>query len=210
MLGGAAGEVEQQPISGEDRAQAQLEVALGRLEHVRGANGPIGQRCKAGAGAALGVVEHRVGGLAQAVCAEAAGQLGKALRADAVGGELGAQVGSALGRLAHARHELLDRPLVKGAGGDHDALLLKRAAVGGHRPGHASPDVGVVRAAGGEAEELRAREDWRDDGDVGQVGAARERVVEDPGDAGGVVLVAEPRRRRRASSRGARGCARPA
>ena len=120
-------------------------------------------------------------------------------------------------RLAHLRDELLDRRVVQRAGRDHDALLRERAAVGGHRPRHAPADVGVVGAAGGEPEQrprlpapLAARhvhraghvhrvpsvhpagpvrEDGRDDGDVGQVGAAGERVVEDPRDARRVLLV---------------------
>ena len=36
VLRRAAGEVEQQPLAVDDRAQAQHEVALGRLEHVLG------------------------------------------------------------------------------------------------------------------------------------------------------------------------------
>ncbi len=51
----------------------------------------------------------------------------------------------------------------------------------------------MVRAARGEAQQLLGQEDRRDDGDVGQVGAAGEGVVEDPGHARGV-LVLEHRR----------------
>src|SRR5450755_1368462 len=47
----------------------------------------------------------------------------------------------------------------------------------------------MVRAAGREAEQAVVHEHRGDDGDVGQVGAAGEGVVEDPGDAGGVLLV---------------------
>ena len=118
-----------------------------------------------------------------------AGELRQPQRARAVGGELGAQVGPALVRLAHARDELLDRPLVQRAWCDHHALLLQAAAVGRHRAGHAPADVGVVGAAGGEADQaLAGGEDRRYDGDVGQVGAAGERVVEDPRDPWGVIL----------------------
>ena len=117
-------------------------------------------------------------------------------------------------RLAHARDELLDRRArSSGRGRDHDALLRQRAAVGRHRAGHAPADVGVVRAAGREADQrvgVRVREHGRDDGDVGQVGAARERVVEDPRDARSVVARRAPPPPPRASRRGARGCARPA
>ncbi len=102
VLGGAAGEVEGQPIAGQNRAQAQLEVALAAPRARPWRERPDPERGQAGAGAALGVVEHRVGGLAQPVRAEAQRELAQALGAGAVGGELGAQVGSALGRLAHA------------------------------------------------------------------------------------------------------------
>ena len=119
-----------------------------------------------------------------------AGELGQALRAGAVGGELGAQVGTALGRLAHARHELLDRPLVERPRGDHDALLLERAAVGGHRArARGRPRRRDARGWRRSRAARLAVEDGRDDGDVGQVGAAGERVVEDPGDPGGVLCV---------------------
>ena len=59
----------------------------------------------------------------------------------------------------------------------------------GIEPGTAAADVGVVGAAGREADQLVAREDRRDRGDVGQVRAAAVGVVEDPGVALGVVLV---------------------
>ncbi len=199
MLVGAAGEVQQQPLAVDHGAQAQHEVALRRLEHVLAVQLAVGQRREAGARAPLGVVEHGVGRLAAgARLPTRLGELGQALRAGAVGGELGAQVGPALLRLAHARDELVERRLVERPRRDHDALLLQRAAVGRHRPGHARPDVGVVRAAGGEAEQrLARREHRRDDRDVGQVGAAGERVVEDPRDARGVFGFEHRRHRRR-------------
>ncbi len=112
-------------------------------------------------------------------------------------------------------------------GRDHDALLREGAGVGGHRPRHAPADVGVVRAGGGEADrgaggppavpaDLQAgvgglpREHGGDERDVRQVGAPREGVVEHPRQRPRSGPRPAQRRPRRASSRGARGCARPA
>ena len=120
---------------------------------------------------------------------DAVDELVQAGRAGAVGGQLGAEVGAPLVGLAHLRGELLDRGVVEHARLDHDALLVQRLGVGGHRAGDRPADVGVVGAAGGEAEQLVAGEHGRDHGDVGQVGAARVGVVEDPGATGLVVLV---------------------
>ena len=92
-----------------ERAQAQHEVSLGRLEHVLGLAHAVGQRGEAGTRAALGVVEHRVGRLAQPIGAQPVRELGEPQRAAAVGRELGAEVGAALLGLARARGDLLDR-----------------------------------------------------------------------------------------------------
>ena len=88
--------------------------------------------------------------------------------------------------LAHARDELLDRRRRGGTGRDHDALLRERARVRRHRPGHAPADVGVVGAGDGEADQglgpprRGLGEHGSDEGDVGQVGAPGEGVVEHP------------------------------
>ena len=199
MLGCAAVEVQQQALAVDARAQAQLEVAVGALEHVARAARPVRERRQAGTRAALGVVQHCVGGAAQPTRPQAAGELDHPAGAAAVGGELGEQVRAALGGLAHARHELVEGALVQRLGRDHDPLFAQRATVGRHRPGRRAAHVGVVRAACRKADQLPAgaREDRRDHRDVGQVGAARERVVEDPRDPRGVVLVEHRRDRRR-------------
>ena len=191
MLGGAAGEVEQQPLALHRGAQAQHEVALDRLQHVLRHMHPVGERRQAGAGAPLGVVEHGVEPLAQPRDPDALRELAQALRADPVGGELGAQVGAALLRLAHARDEPLDLLRRGRAGGDHDALLRERAGIGGHRPGHAPAHVGVVGARDGEPDQRRRRrvdKHGGDERDVRQVGAPGEGVVEHPRAALRVIL----------------------
>ena len=110
VLLGAAGEVQQQPLAVDRRrAGAARRSPSGASSTSSRVQLAVRQRRQAGAGATLGVVEHGVGRLAQALGSDAAGQLAQALGAGAVGGELGAQVGPALPRLAHARDELLER-----------------------------------------------------------------------------------------------------
>ena len=145
VLLGRAGEVERQLVARDRRRQLQREVALARLEHVRRAALAVVERLEAGAHPPLGVVDrlrHRV------LQAAAVVQLAQPLDAGAVGGELRAQVGAALRRLAHLLDELLDRVRVEPARLDHDALVRERGRVGGHAAGRRAADVGVVRAVG--------------------------------------------------------------
>ena len=134
MLRGAAAEVEHQALAPDNRPQAQLEIAIGGLEHVHRAAYTVGQRGDACPRAALGVIQHRVGRGPQPCGAVAARELGEAQRPEAVGGQLRAQVRAPLSRLAHLRDDLLDRLLADHAWMDHDALLAQAAAVGRHRP----------------------------------------------------------------------------
>ena len=157
ILGGAAAEVEDQPVAVDGRGDAQFEVAVDALQDVDRVARAVGKLAQAGARAALGVVEDRGAGVAQAVGAEPLRQLAHAGRAEAVGGQLGAQVGAPLGRLAHLPGQLLDRRVVEHARRDDDALLVERARVEGHRAGHAPADVGVVGAAGREPQQRRSR-----------------------------------------------------
>jgi len=180
VLAGAAREVEHELVAPDRRGQAQLEIALARLEQVGRLPRAVLERGKAGARAPLGVVEDGVGRRAQRPGADPARELAQAARPGAVGGELGPQVGAALGGLAHAPGQLVDRRVVQRPRRDDHALLLEGRRVGGHRPGRPPAHVGVVRPAGGEAEQPLAREDRRDHGDVGQVGPACERVIEHP------------------------------
>ena len=192
MLACAACEVEQQILSADLRPQSQHKIALCRLEHIARFVDAVWQRADAGSHPALCVVEHRRRALPQAPWTHPIGERGEADRADPVGGELGAQIGTPLLGMAHARDDPLDVRARDRLRRDHDALLRERDAVRRHRAWHASSDVGVVRSADGEADELplgRACEHWRDHGDVRQVRAAGERIVEDPGDSQAVALV---------------------
>ena len=210
VLGRGAAEVERQLVAARPSRRA---AARGRPRAPRARRSAwrraVGQRGEAGAHAALGVVDRlRHRGLEVA----ARVQLAQPLDPGAVGGELRAQVGAALGGLAHLRDELVDRGGVEPA--RRRSRRPPRRASSSRRassPGVGPADVGVVGAVGGEAE-LRAvvGERGRDHGDVGQVRAAAVGVVEDPGDARLVPLAARPPRRPRASRRGGRGCARPA
>ena len=189
MLVGGAAEVQRERVGRDGRGEAQLEVALARLEQVgRGARA-VGQRVEAGTGAALGVVQHGGGGLAQALDAEAPGELAEAVDAGPVGGELRPQVGAALVGLAHPPAELGDRRGVEHPRGDDHALLVQRRRVGRHRARHPRADVGVVGARGREAQQLAGvGERGRHDRDVGQVRAACVGVVEDPAHVRRVLL----------------------
>ena len=84
-------------------AQAQLQIALGRLEHVARLAHAVAERRQAGARAPLAVVEHLVGALAQPLGPEARGELAEALGADAVGRQLRAQVGARAPRAGASR-----------------------------------------------------------------------------------------------------------
>jgi hypothetical protein len=129
------------------------------------------------------------------------------MRAGAVGGELGAKVGLALARGPHPPREVVEelaveRPRPNQPGGlDHDPLVGEPARVRRHAARRGAADVRVVGAAGGEAEQVAVLalglEDGRDQRDVGEVGPAPIGVVEDPGVAGGVLLVEHGRDRRR-------------
>ena len=118
---------------------------------------PSASSTQAGARASLGVVEHLGERRPQRLVADALVELEQAPRARPAGGELGAQVGAALLGTAHLRDQLGDRGLIEHARLDHDALVGERAAVGRHRSGYRAADIGVVRAGGGEREQLADR-----------------------------------------------------
>jgi hypothetical protein len=202
VLAGRAAEVERELVAGDRRAQAQLDVAVARLEHVARFVRGVGQRRQAGAHAPLGVVDRlRHRGLQAA----AGVQLAQPLHAGPVGRELGAQVGAALGRLAHLRDQLVERGRIEPTRRDHHSLVAQRRRIGRHRAGRGAADVGVVRAVRREAELLAVVvERGRDDRDVGQVRAAAVGVVEHPRDVRGVLLSEHglDRRRHRAEVHG--------
>jgi hypothetical protein len=90
--------------------------------------------------------------------------------------------------IPHPARELRQRLVARPAGRDHHPLLVEPGRAGRHPGRGFAADVGVVGAAGGEAEQAAVAEDRRDQGDVGQMGAAAEGVVEDPGLAGALLL----------------------
>ncbi len=149
-----------------------------------------GSACDAGAHAALGVVEHSRVSFAQPLHADPPRELEQPRGAGVVGRELRAQVGAPLLRLAHRGDQALDRGLVQRLRRDHDALLGEAAAARGHRAGSGAADVGVVGTGDCEAEQrLIGSEHRGDERDVGQVGSAREWVVENPRAARPMLLV---------------------
>src|SRR3984957_9347068 len=148
----AAGEVQQEALTLDLGTQSQHDISLRALEHVLGAQLPVGKRGEACSGAPLAVIEHLIGAPAQTLGADSRRELTQTQRAGAVGRQLRAQVGAALVRLAHASHERIDRRIVQSRGWYHDTLLLQAAAVGGHRARESRADVRVVRTAGRKAD----------------------------------------------------------
>ena len=187
-----AAEVEPQRLARDRRRDPQDDVAAGLagvvLEHVLGPVGAVGEGGEGGAGAALGVGEDLRHSLAQQGGSMALRELGEAALADPVGGLLGAEVGEALVRRPHPLGQPLEQAPLDPGRRDHDALVRERVREGRHPARRRAADVGVVGAAGGEAEQLAGDEDGRDQGHVRQVGAAAVGVVEDPGDARLVAL----------------------
>ena len=119
--------------------------------------------------ATLPVGDHLVDGRA--------GEGGQPPRADHVRTELCLEVaGALLGRPRCGQQTVTQLGAVAG-GWDAEALLLDVRRVRGHRAGRVATDVGVVRAVGRPADQSVVGERRRDDGDVVEVGAAREGVV---------------------------------
>ena len=212
----AAGEVEDQPLAGDGRAQAQ-HGGRPRAPRARPRRRTlaVGQRGQAGARAPLGVVEHGVGGRAQPLGPEALGERGQAQRADAVGGQLRAQVGAALlpagasarraprsrrRRARAARSRRPPRPACgcRRASSRARARRRRRGARGWRRSRAAAPSAARRPAKTGVMTVMSGRCVPPAKGSL--------RIHETPGRGARRAR----RRRRRASSRGARGCARPA
>ena len=113
--------------------------------------------------------------------------------ADLVRGELRAKVRATLIGLAHSRDERIDRRALERLRRDEHSLLGERPAVGRHRAGRRAADVGMVGARRGEADQPRAGIRRGHDGDVWQVRAAAEGVVEDPASSGRLRVLANRR-----------------
>ena len=174
-----------QPIAGEHRAQAQLEVALRRLEHVRRrCSVAVGQRGQAGAGAPLGVVEHRVGGLAQAR-RRRGGARARTGAARRCGWRRAGRAGRRGARPAGACARRAPRSCARRAGGARSRrpppARVRLSA--GIDPGTRPPTSAWWARLAAKPSSSASANTGVIDGDVGQVGAAGERVVEDPGDA---------------------------
>ena len=172
--------VERERVARDRRAQRDSQIALPGLEHVLGRVRAVGEFVDTCTRAPLRVVEHGGERLPQRVAADAVVELLQAANANVAGRELSAQVGAALPGLAHLGGEAVDRSVVEHLRLDHDALVGERAAVGRHRPRGRAADVGVMGAVGGERDQLITGEHRGDHRDVGQMGAAAVRVVEDP------------------------------
>ncbi len=132
--------------------------------------------------APLGVVEQLAHRRHDRVAAVALDERLDAADAGRVGGDLGAEVAGRLVLRADLRQDELedvghDLPAVDELHRRDDHALLEDLAEGADARRRAAADVDVVGDVGDVAEELAARVDGRDQADVVQVHAARERVV---------------------------------
>ena len=217
-----AGEVDLERVARDGHRAAHGQVARlvrGRRPRARRRRG----RCRRGssrsrARAALGVVEHlRHRALPAAPRPWRSASSLEAPCGEPVGGQLGAQVGLALARaracapIRSPSSRSSSSPAAREPGRrDHDALLVEARRAGRHAARDLAADVGVVGAGGGEAGRAGRRGRGARRRDVGQVRAAPVGVVQDPDVAGLRAPRRAPPRPRRASRRGAPGCARPA
>ncbi len=131
MLRRGAREVERDRIAGDDCRQAQLQVARRGLQDVDRLVAAVVQLGQPRAGPAFGVVERLAQSLAHVREPEALDQLREASGAGGSRGQLCAQVGAALTRVAHLPEDRGERVLVGTSGADdarrcdHHALVLE-------------------------------------------------------------------------------------
>lgn len=192
MLGGGAGEVDiKRGVAvgagggdGDFDGGAIVEKFLG-LTGFEGADEGLHDAAGLGEDAAHGAADVR-GGL---------GEGEEAFGAEAVGGELGVEIGEVVfdgtGGERRAEEKLTQGVEVGCAvadeegGGDDDAFLVKLGCVGGHGAGGLAANFSMMRAVGDDAVKGAIFvEDWGDEGDIRQVGATVDRVVGDEGVTG--------------------------
>ena len=191
LLGGRTGEIHRRRVAldGDGDADGDGFVADAVVVQVVGeAVGAVGHPLQEPPGHPFGVGQqglHVVGDFLNPVAGD---DLLQADHPALVGSQLGSQVAGPLLRRAHVGQDQVHHPLVEPAplgqlqGRDDEPFLVDLPGHG-HRAGGHPPHVGVVGPVGGEAEEAQLSglldEDGRDEGDVGQVGAPPEGVVED-------------------------------
>ena len=182
-----AGEVEAQRVAVNTCPQPQLQIPLGRLQHVARlplARAEPGDRCPR---TPLRVVQCGGHRLAHRVQPVPAGELRQPRGPRAVRRELGAEVRHPLARSPHPLHDAAQHLAVELAapheprGLEHDALLVEPTRVRGHAARDPAADVRVVRAARRVPGQLTLHVNRRHHGDVREVGPAAVRVVQHPG-----------------------------
>ena len=175
MLRRSAGEVDHELVTGHGDGDLDHEVAVDRLDHVRGREPAVGQCLDARSDAPFRVGMELVHRRLDPVAPPTKDQLGAPALGEAVRRQLGTQVAATLVRVARARGDELDDVVVEPRGRDHEPFLREQGGKRRQAPGLDAADVGVVRAADGEPESRR-----RDERDVGQMRPARVRVVQHP------------------------------
>ena len=174
-LGVSACEVDLDRVAGDRDGCPDLDQPVPPLELIRSLVAAVRELPQRRSHDALRVREQRVHRRGDPIATSAGAQLLDALVREPVRGELRAQVSPALVRVPHLRDEPVDGRVVETRGRDHDALVLEHPRVGREASRFRASHVGVVGACHREAERCP-----RDDRQVGKVGAAGVRVVEDP------------------------------
>ena len=167
----------------DDHARGLLVGAgTGRVEGVLEAPRPVGEVAQRGAHAPLPVVEDLVEG---GDGAELGDDPGQPLDRDHVGASLRGEVAAPLVGTRELATSSSTTSAVIGTAGTRRPSWYDLGRVGGHGAGRHPAQVGVVGPVGDPADEVAVDVDGGDEGDVVEVGAARERVVEHPLPIGG-------------------------
>jgi hypothetical protein len=181
-----SGEIHVDAISGDLDRHAQLEIAVGRLHRLGREIATVGHGGDGRPRASLGIVEHRPAGVPEPIDAALRAQLPHPALGEAMHRELRVQVAPAL--VAHARvgDDQLEHVRVHAGPRrdprrrDDQALLVQVRRVGRHARGRHAANVRMMRPRRSEADQQAVDVDRRDERDVGQVRAARVRIVQAP------------------------------
>src|SRR4249919_1856945 len=176
----AAREVEIQRVPPNGGADTQRNVAIAALEDVLCRALAVGHLRERGPRAPLRVVEDLAGRGPEQLPAMPLGELPQPAVAGQVRCPLRPQVGQPLLRVPHPPGQLTEDRVVRARRGNDHALLVQRHRERRHAARRRAADVGVMGAAGGEADQPLIVEDRRDQGDVREVGPAAVGVIEDP------------------------------
>jgi hypothetical protein len=167
-------EVDPDLVAGDRDGTADRQVTVNRLDNVLGLAATVRELCDRGPHHPLGVGEELVHRGGDAVATTALTELLEPSLGEPVRGELGAKVAAPLLGLPRRQDEALEHLVGEELRRQDHAFLVEGAREGGEARRLDPADVRVVGTRDREPEDGAG-----DEGHVGQVGAARVRVVED-------------------------------